>query len=92
MSTSELSSAPWNTMNDGSRDLLVTVSVTLVKTVKVSVKDYAVISRERNEDGEIDEELDFSDCDLREAVEDQIVLPQDVCPTWAVDDFEVDMA
>ena len=33
--------------------------------------------------------IDYSNCDLKEAVTNQELLPQDKCPDWEVDDFEV---
>lgn len=68
--------APWNEVELPDKEIEVTVSVTLSKTVKVKVNDYAV-----NEGIEEDcyfREYDFSDCDLHKAVEDQVTLPQDL--------------
>ena len=79
------------------REVEVTVSVTLSKTLKIKVSDYTVDS-EGN--------VDYSDCNLREAVENQIILPQEAykyvnpytfnkhetiedLSNWDVDDFEV---
>lgn len=78
----------------------VVVSVTLSKSFKVEVADYTT-EKEKNEDGSTSIYYDFSDCDLKQAVEDQILLPQDAhkyvngtyrakdLEGWNVDDFEV---
>ena len=60
--------APWNQEDIPEREVEVTVSVTLSKTLKIEVSDYTVDS-EGN--------VDYSDCNLREAVENQIILPQE---------------
>lgn len=97
--------APWNETDIPEEEVEVTVSVTLSKTVKIAVKDYYI-----DEEIDYDDEgkphsymtIDFSECDLKKAVEEQIILPQNayryVVPTpefvkafsgWNVDDFEV---
>lgn len=89
--------APWNQEDIPEREVEVTVSVTISKTLKIKVSDYTVDS-EGN--------VDYSDCNLREAVENQIILPQEAykyvnpytfnkhetiedLSNWDVDDFEV---
>ena len=59
------------------REIEVTVSVTLSKTVKIEVSDYEVVDSGKDEDGEYFEDIDYSNCDLKGAVERQIYLPQD---------------
>ena len=68
--------APWNQEENPEREIEVTVSVTLSKTVKVKVSDYDIVDSGKDEDGDYFEEVDYSNCDLKEAVEEQIVLPQ----------------
>lgn len=102
MSKSEWDNAPWNEEILPDKEIEVTVSVTLSKTVKINVDDYTV-----EEDGSID----YSSCDLNKAVMEQITLPKDaynklfnvVCNSesteairalcdlngWSLDDFEV---
>ena len=72
--------APWNEVELPPKDVEVTVSVTLSKTVKITVNDYT-----------IDEEgyCDFSECDLHKAVKEQIKLPQQLCEDWEIDEFEI---
>lgn len=91
---SDTSDAPWNQVDQPEREIEVLVSVTLSKTVKVRVNDYRITDCGGNRDA------DFSECDLKGAVESQIFLPQeayefvtssDVRPDlegWNVDDFE----
>jgi len=69
-------SAPWNEEDKKSKEIEVCVSVTLSKTVKIKVSDYTIIESGVDEDGEPFEDIDYSTCDLKKAVEEQIVLPQ----------------
>jgi hypothetical protein len=68
--------APWNQVDNPEREIEVTVSVTLSKTVKIKVSDYQITDSGKDEDGEYFEDIDYSNCDLKGAVEEQIVLPQ----------------
>ena len=94
--------APWNQVDNPEREIEVTVSVTLSKTVKIKVSDYEITDSGKDEDGEYFEDIDCSNCDLKSAVEEQIVLPQSAhmyvksnpkvredLSNWCVDDFEV---
>lgn len=96
--------APWNQKENPKREIEVTVSVTLSKTIKVKVSDYDIINSGKDEDGEYFEEVDYSNCDLKSAVEEQIVLPQTAhmyvksnpkvhenLSNWCVDDLEVNL-
>lgn len=69
--------APWNQVDPPEREVEVTVSVTLSKTVRVKVNDYIITDSGRDEDGDYFEDIDYSDCDLKKAVEEQVTLPQD---------------
>ena len=69
--------APWNQVDNPEREVEVTVSITLSKTVKIKVSDYGVVDSGKDEDGEYFEDIDYSGCDLKKAVENQIYLPQD---------------
>lgn len=95
------SNAPYNQVDLSYREIEVTVSITLSKTCKIAVNDYEV---EGNYDEEgYYEDIDYSNCDLKRAVEEQICLPQNVfkvvpqkdsniiedLSNWSVDDFEV---
>ena len=68
-------SAPWNQKDFPEKEIEVTVSITLSKTVKINVEDYRVALEERDEEGELYQVYDFYDCNLKKAVEDQIILP-----------------
>ena len=72
--------APWNEVELPPKEVEVTVSVTISKTMKVPVGDYII-----DEEGE----ADFSNCDLKKAVEENIKLPN--TEGWILDDFEVVM-
>ena len=96
--------APWNQADNPEREIEVTVSVTLSKTVKIKVSDYEITDSGKDEDGEYFEDIDYSNCDLKGAVEEQIVLPQSAhmyvksnpkvhedLSNWCVDDFEINL-
>lgn len=96
--------APWNQVDNPEREIEVTVSVTLSKTVKVRVSDYKITDSGKDEDGKCFKDIDYSDCDLKGAVEEQIVLPQSAymyvknnpkvhedLSNWCVDDLEVNL-
>lgn len=68
--------APWCQEDLPEREIEVTVSVTLSKTVKILVDNYKV-KEDVDEDGRY-LYCDFSDCDLHGAVKDQVVLPQNL--------------
>lgn len=96
--------APWNQVDNPEREIEVTVSVTLSKTVKIKVSDYEITDSGKDEDGEYFEDIDYSNCDLKGAVEEQITLPQSAhtyvksnpkvhedLSNWCVDDLEVNL-
>lgn len=96
--------APWNQADNPEREIEVTVSVTISKTVKIKVSDYEITDSGKDEDGEYFEDIDYSNCDLKGAVEEQIVLPQSAhmyvkgnskvqedLSNWYVDDLEVNL-
>ena len=99
---SDTKDAPWNQVDNPEREIDVTVSVTLSKTVKIKVSDYEITDSGKDEDGKYFEDIDCSNCDLKSAVEEQIVLPQSAhmyvksnpkvhedLSNWCVDDLEV---
>lgn len=61
------SRAPYNEKPLPEKEVEVLVSITLSKTFKIKVSDYNVVNGR----------VDFSDTDLKGAVEDQIVLPNE---------------
>lgn len=89
---SDTPDAPWNQVELKPKKVEVTVSITLSKTVEVEVTDYTA-------EEDIDEEnnhniiYDFSECNLEQAVRDQILLPNDTeeFNSWTEDDFAVNL-
>jgi len=81
--------APWNHEDNPEKEIEVIISVTLSKTVKIKVSDYEIIDSGKDEDDIPFEEIDYSNCDLKAAVENQYILPQDILKEWDVDDYEV---
>ena len=77
MSQSDWDRAPWNEIELPPKEVEVTVSVTIRKTMKVPVEDY-IIDEEGN--------IDFSECDLKKAVEENVRLPN--TKGWDLDNFE----
>lgn len=72
----DTSDVPWHQEELPKKEIEVTVSITISKTVKIAVDDYKV-------EEIIDENgrylsYDYSDCNLHKAVEEQLVLPQDL--------------
>ena len=70
--------APWNEVELPPKDVEVTISAIVSKTIKVPVRDY-IIDEEGN--------VDFSECDLKKAVEENIRLPN--INGWDLHNFEV---
>ena len=71
-----VSDAPWNQEDNPEREIEVFVSITMSKTVKIKVTDYQIVDEGYDEDGDYSASIDYSDCDLKSAVEEQVVLPQ----------------
>ena len=78
MSQHEWDNSPWNEEEQPYKEVEVTVSITVSKTMKIPVKDYVMY-----EDGGID----FTDCNLKKAVEENVRLPN--TNWWNLDNFEV---
>lgn len=68
--------APWNEEDNPTKDIIVTVSITLSKTLPIKVSDYKIVDSGIDEDGNSFQDIDYSDCDLKGAVEEQVILPQ----------------
>lgn len=73
---SDTPDAPWNEIEYPDKEIEVTVSITLSKTVKINVNDY-IIETDQDEDGKYDY-YDFTECDLKGALEAQVTLPQNL--------------
>lgn len=80
MSQSEWDRAPWSEKEYPPKDVEVTVSITVSRTMKVPVTDYTI-----DEEGGID----FSNCDLNKAIEDSGKLLN--FKNWCIDDFEINL-
>lgn len=73
----DTSEAPWNQVDElPYKEVEVTISVSLSKTVKVRVNDYTVEYKDY-EEGWFPS-YDFSKCNITEAVKEQVVLPQNL--------------
>lgn len=84
--------APWNQEEYKPQKVEVTVSITLSKTVEVEVTDY-IAEEDSDEDGYHGINYDYSECNLEQAVRDQITLPNSVGEfnDWTEDDFVVEL-
>lgn len=71
------SNAPYNQIEQEDKEIEVTVSLTISKTLKVKVNDYT-IEESTDKDGTVFSDIDYSTCNLKEAVEEQILLPNEV--------------
>lgn len=74
---SDISSAPWNQVEYPEKEIEVTVSITLSKTLKINVDDYEV-EEGRDEDGDYYLDINFDNCDLKKAVREQYTLPNEL--------------
>ena len=75
---SDTSDAPWNQSENPEKEIEVTVCISISKTVKIKVSDYEITDCGKDEDGYYFEDVDYSDCDLKDAVKEQITLPHEV--------------
>lgn len=86
----DIPDAPWNQVDPKPRKIEVTVSITLSKTIEVEVNDYTT-EEEVDEEGNHNIYYDYSNCDLEQAVRDQVTLPNSIGEfnDWVEDDFAV---
>ena len=84
--------APWNKIDPEPKKIKVTVSITLSKTVEVEVTDYTA-EEDYDEDGYNGINYNYSECNLEQAVRDQVTLPNSAGEfnDWVEDDFEVNL-
>lgn len=75
---SDTPNAPWNQSENPEKEIEVTICISLSKTVKIKVSDYEITDWGKDEDGHYFEDIDYSNCDLKGAVEEQITLPHEV--------------
>ena len=96
--------APWNRVPNPEKEIEVIVSVSLSKTMKIKVSDYEITDSGKDEDGEYFEDIDYSNCNLKDAVKEQVILPQSAhmyvkgnskvqedLSNWYVDDLELNL-
>lgn len=86
MSQSDWDRAPWNQVENEPIKVNVDVTITLTKTIEVEVDDYTV-ERETHRGRIVSEDYDFSECDLRKAVDDQLPKPEG----WEIDDIYTEL-
>ena len=88
----DIPNAPWNKIDTEPKKIKVTVSITLSKTVEVEVTDYTA-EEDYDEDGYNGINYDYSECDLEQAVREQVTIPNSVGEfnDWIEDDFEVNL-
>lgn len=72
-------------------EIEVLVSITITNVVKVLVDDYYIVDSGIDEDGTSYTEVDFSTCDLKEAVLKQIQIPTEGGWDYDLDDLEVEI-
>ena len=84
--------APWNEVAKKPQKVEVTVSITLSKTVEIEVDDYTS-EEDFDKDGYQGITYDFSECNLEQAVRDQITLPNSIeeFNNWNEDNFVVNL-
>ncbi len=73
---SDVSYAPFNQEEYEEKEIEVTISLTLSKTVKIKVNDYEV-EEGKDEDGYYYKDIDYSNCDLKGAIKEQLYLPNE---------------
>ena len=84
--------APWKEEPLPEKEIEVLVSITLSKSVKIKVSDYEIIDSGKDEDDNYFEDIDYSNCDLKGAVEEQITLPYEIYTTSSkLSKFEKDI-
>lgn len=71
------SSAPWNEKELPSIKIPVTVSITLSKQFEIEVNDYE-LTEEWDDDFGTYYKPNYEDCDLKQAVKNQIYLPHEL--------------
>ena len=69
--------APYNEITIPDREIEVEVTVTLKKKIKILVDDYDISDSGFDEDGNYYEDIDYSECNLVDAVKSQHILPQE---------------
>lgn len=68
--------APWNQEDKQEKTIDVTVSITMSKTFTITTDNYEVLDCGKDEDGDYYEDIEYTD--LREDVENSVVLPHNL--------------
>lgn len=68
------SNAPYN--EEEQKDREIDIEIVLSKKTKINVNDYKIMERGKDEDGRYYEDIDYSECDLKNAVENQLSLSE----------------
>lgn len=84
------SKAPWNEEDKPGREITVTVSITLSKTMTVMIDDYEIVDSGIDEDGCSYPNIDVSNCNLEKAIE-QHYLPQEAYRYIDYKDIKADL-
>lgn len=77
------SNAPWNKKSNRPKEIEVLVSITMSKSFRITVDDYEILAEGKDEDGDYFQDIDYSNCNLHQAVDEQINLPQEA-HKWVV--------
>lgn len=80
----DTSDAPWNEEEQPKEEVEIEVVVTLVKTVKAEVDDYIIKDEGIDDDGYPYKDLDFTNCDFTEAINNSIKDLKDL-DSWEID-------
>lgn len=84
------SRAPYNEQENPKVEVNVLVTISLHKTFKVKVNDYKIVDEGLDEDGQYYCDMDFSECNLYDAVQNQFDLSNPSEKNgWTEDEFEV---
>ena len=84
------SDAPWNEVEKQEEEIEVTVCIAMSKTFRISVNDYDAYRG--NYDDPRDIIIDYTNCNLHKAVEDQVVLPNNLAKyTESLFDADLDL-
>lgn len=85
--------APWNKVDPEPKKIEVTISLAISKTIEIEVTDYTK-TEEKDEEGNVITDYDFSECDLKSAIKNQVILPTEaydrfhstIASTYSIED------
>ena len=76
--------APWNQEDNPEKEIEADIVITLTKRVKLKVNDYIISDEGVDEDGHYID-LDFANCDIYRAAQDQLDLN---FGDWTITEFD----